>query len=283
VTAALPETIAQAAVAVLNARDPAEKASLSRRYAQAWRRGELAFLFDVMPPETPGRPERPELLLPNKMPKRGKAGSEANRIALLHALAHIEFNAIDLAWDAAARFGAGLPRAFTDDWVQVGDDEARHFGLLSDRLLALGSHYGALPAHSGLWDAAAATKDDLSGRLAVVPMVLEARGLDVTPETIARLLAAGDSDSAAILEIIYHDEITHVAVGVRWFRYACDSARFAAVDRFHASVRRYFRGALKPPFNDSARFLAGLLQDFYLPLAAAPPKTVSPRSPEGGR
>jgi uncharacterized ferritin-like protein (DUF455 family) len=196
------------------------------------------------------------------MPKRGKAGSERSRIALLHALAHIEFNAIDLAFDMAGRFGADMSRDFVDDWLGVGTDEAMHFALLDRRLRALGSAYGALPAHGGLWEAAAGTSHDLAARLAVVPMVLEARGLDVTPATVAAFERAGDARSAAILGRIYRDEIRHVAAGVRWFRQVCESRGFAPVSEWGALVRRHFRGVVKPPFNDSAREAAGLSREW---------------------
>ena len=196
------------------------------------------------------------------MPKHGKAGSERGRIALLHALAHIEYNAIDLAFDMAGRFGAGLPRGFIYDWVGVGADEAMHFVLLERRLRALGSSYGALPAHGGLWEAAAETRHDLAARLAVVPMVLEARGLDVTPATIAAFERAGDDRSAAILGRIYRDEIRHVAAGVHWFREVCESRGMTPAAAWPELVRRHFRGVLKPPFNDSARDAAGLSREW---------------------
>src|SRR5690606_30985264 len=142
--------------------------------------------------------------------------------ALLHALAHIELNAVDLSWDAVARFPeAGFPRGYVDDWVRVADEESKHFLLLADRLEQLGSRYGALPAHDGLWQAAAATMDDPLARHAVVPLVLEARGLDVTPAMIARLRDVGDDASADILQVIFDDEIGHVAVGKRWFDHLC--------------------------------------------------------------
>ena len=156
------------------------------------------------------------------MPKRRAFGSPAGRIALLHALAHIELNAIDLGWDIVARFSSeALPRAFFDDWVGVASEEAVHFELLARRLGDFGARYGDLPAHDGLWEAAAATADDLLARLAVVPLVLEARGLDVTPEMAARLERVGDPESAALLRRIYRDEIGHVAAGVRWFDRLC--------------------------------------------------------------
>lgn len=239
----------------------------SRAAARAWRDGRLAFAFEAAMPDAPARAPYPELLPAGRMPKRGKAGSPQSRIALLHALAHIEYVAIDLAWDMAGRFGAAMPRAFIDDWVGVAADEALHFALLQRRLRALGSDYGALPAHDGLWEAAHATRDNLIARLAVVPQVLEARGLDVTPQTIERLEAAGDDRSAVILRRIYDDEIRHVSAGNRWFRTCCEAAGIDSVAAFHAAVQQHFRGQLKPPFNDSARESAGLTRDFYLPIA----------------
>ena len=193
----------------------------------------------------------------------------AGRIALLHALAHIELNAIDLAWDIIARFAsAERLREFYDNWVGVAAEEAEHFALLADRLAALGSAYGELPAHDGLWEAAAETSDDLLARLAVVPLVLEARGLDVTPEMILRLERAGDRDSAAILQRVYQDEIGHVAGGARWFERLCRARGLDPLAAFHDRVRRYFNGVLKAPFNRDARDLAGLAAGYYEPLAA---------------
>jgi uncharacterized ferritin-like protein (DUF455 family) len=197
------------------------------------------------------------------MPKRGRGGSERSRIALLHALAHIEFGAIDLAFDMAGRFGAAFPPRFVDDWLSVGADEAMHFALLDRRLRALGAHYGALPAHDGLWEAAAETADDVAARLAVVPMVLEARGLDVTPATLAAFERVGDARSAAILGRIYRDEIRHVGIGTAWFKTVCESREIPAVPEWHRLIRAHFRGIVKPPFNDSARGEAGLSRDFY--------------------
>jgi uncharacterized ferritin-like protein (DUF455 family) len=182
---------------------------------------------------------------------------------MLHALAHIEYGAIDLAFDMAGRFGAGLPRAFIDDWLGVGADEAMHFTLLDRRLESLGSRYGALPGHDGLWQAAADTAHDLLARLAVVPMALEARGLDVTPAIVAAFERAGDRRSAAILGRIYRDEIRHVAAGTRWFAIGCESRELAAVTHWHELIRAHFKGTVKPPFNDSARGEAGLSRDFY--------------------
>ena len=261
-------SISEAARAVLLTAEPRDKVRAARAAARAWRAGRLAHRFDTTMPDRPARPAQPELLPASRMPKRGRAGSERARTAMLHALAHIEFGAIDLAFDVAGRFGATFPRAFIDDWIGVGADEAMHFALLDRRLRALGSGYGALPAHDGLWEAAEATAGDPLARLAVVPMVLEARGLDVTPATVARFEAAGDARSAAILNRIYRDEIRHVAAGTRWFKSLCESRRLAAVPEWKRLVGQHFRGALKPPFNDSARDEAGLSRDFYAGVAA---------------
>jgi uncharacterized ferritin-like protein (DUF455 family) len=202
------------------------------------------------------------------MPKRRAFGSQAGRIALLHALAHIELNAIDLGWDIIARFAdADLARTFFDDWVGVAAEEAAHFELLANRLGDFGARYGDLPAHDGLWDAASATADDLLARLAVVPLVLEARGLDVTPEMIARLERVGDMPSAEILRRIYRDEIGHVAVGLRWFLHLCRERGLVPEEVFRDRVRRCFKGDLKPPFNLEARSAAGFPPHYYEPLA----------------
>jgi uncharacterized ferritin-like protein (DUF455 family) len=262
-----PSTVAQAARDVLLAADPAVKVRSARAAARAWRRGRLDHRFDVAMPDSPARPGRPELLPPSQMPKRGRGGSERGRIAMLHALAHIEFSAIDLAFDLAGRFGSGFPRAFVDDWFSVGADEAIHFALLDRRLQSLGSAYGELPAHDGLWEAAQETAADPLARLAVVPMVLEARGLDVTPAAVARFEAAGDRRSAAILGRIYRDEIRHVGAGSKWFLWGCESRRIEPVPTWKRLVGAHFRGAIKPPFNDSARDEAGLSRDYYMALA----------------
>ena len=260
-------TIAQACRGVLLAAAPRAKVKAAREAARAWRSGRLAHRFDVAMPARPARPDEPALLPPNRMPKRGRAGSERSRIALLHALAHIEFGAIDLAFDMAGRFGAAFPPGFVGDWLSVGADEAMHFALLDRRLRALGSHYGALPAHDGLWEAAAETAHDAAARLAVVPMVLEARGLDVTPATVAAFRRVGDARSAAILERIYRDEIRHVGIGTSWFKIVCESHKLPATEEWRRLIRAHFRGIVKPPFNDSARGEAGLSRDFYAGVA----------------
>jgi uncharacterized ferritin-like protein (DUF455 family) len=203
------------------------------------------------------------------MPKRRAFGSPAGRIALLHALAHIELNAIDLAWDLIARFPEEkLPRSFFDDWVGIASEEALHFGLLTRRLADFGARYGDLPAHDGLWESAARTGGDLLARLAVVPLVLEARGLDVTPEMAARLDRVGDPQSATVLWQIYRDEIGHVAAGARWFDRLCRTRELIPEEIFRDRVRRFFKGDLKPPFNHSARAAAGFPTCYYESLSA---------------
>jgi uncharacterized ferritin-like protein (DUF455 family) len=224
----------------------------------------LTVIGDAAPPRRPARPDRPLLLPPREMPRRRAAGSQANRIALLHALAHIELNATDLAWDIIARFTREeLPRDFYDDWVSVAAEEAEHHRLVAARLAELGAAYGDLPAHDGLWEAAEATAHDLLARLAIVPLVLEARGLDVTPAMIERLDRLGDPASAAILRRIYEDEIGHVAIGRRWFEFLCDRSGTDPAPTWQRLVARYFRGELKPPFNHAARQAAGLPRDLY--------------------
>ena len=257
-------SLGDAAIAVLAAPEPSEKLRLTHAAAGAWAAGAIGEVGTAAPPRRPARPARPALKAPREMPRRRSGRSESGRKALFHALAHIELNAVDLAWDLIARFtGEDLPRAFYDDWVAVADDEARHFALLSQRLTALGAAYGDLPAHDGLWEAAEETAHDLLARLAVVPLVLEARGLDVTPGLIAKLETAGDAQGAAMLRVILEEEIVHVAAGKRWFDFLCAKRGLAPAPTWRALVRRHFKGALKPPFNTEARRAAGLAPSFY--------------------
>lgn len=263
----MPQTLAEAAVAVLLTPDPAEKCRRTRTYADAWRDGTLAEVGSSTPPDRPTRPQRPELRPPRDMPKRS-TGPGKGRVGLLHALAHIEFNAIDLAWDIIARFTAeGLPRAFYDDWVQVAADEALHFEMLERQLNALDSRYGDLPAHDGLWQAAEKAAHDLRARLAIVPLTHEARGLDTTPNTLKRLKAQGETDLVRALEVIYRDEITHVAAGARWLRHLAERDGTDPATLFRDQIRAHYKGGLKPPFNDEARALAGFPAEWYAPLA----------------
>jgi len=265
----LPATLSDAALRVLGAPEPAAKVALTHEYVKTWASGAISDIGAVELPPRPARPARPELRLPKDMPRRRKGGA-AGRLAFLHAIAHIECNAIDLAWDIVARFThENLPKAFYDDWVQVADDEARHFRMLDERMQALGGAYGDLPAHDGLWQAATDTADDLMARLALVPMVLEARGLDTTPPAVAKLTENGDGESAEILANIGAEEMPHVAAGVRWFRFLAERRGVDAPTAFHALVRERFMGQIKPPFNHAARAKAGMERAFYEPLAQA--------------
>lgn len=261
------QTVASAIRAALLTPDPRAKCFATRDVARAWRAGRLEWRFDVTMPDQPAWPAVPELLPPNRMPKRGKFGSERARIALWHSLAHIEFVAIDLALDMAGRFGETMGEQFVADFLSVAADEAMHFALLARKLESLGSHYGVLPAHAGLWEAAHATRDDVAARLAVVPMVLEARGLDVTPATLERVEAAGDEGGAKILKRILDDEIRHVAFGTKHFLRCAEMAQANPETHWQNLVKRHFRGAIKPPFNDSARLAAGLSRESYAEIA----------------
>ena len=264
-------TLAAMAVDVLTTADGRAKTALGRRYAAEWfaarASGTPLPVGQAEPPLRPARPARPELLPPREVPRR-RPGSPQGRIALLHAVAHIELNAVDMHWDIIARFtDHPMPAGFYDDWVKAADEEAKHFNLICDVLETMGSHYGALPAHAGMWRAAEDTVGDLKGRLAVVPMVLEARGLDVTPGMIEIFRKAGDAGAIAALEVIYAEEVGHVAYGSKWFNWLCGQDGEDPKEVFHALVRRYFHGALKPPFNEEKRAEAGLPPDFYWPLS----------------
>ncbi len=218
----------------------------------------------------PARPERPKLLDPRDVPRR-RPGTPEGRKALLHAVGHIELNAVDLHWDIIARFGhIPMPIGFYDDWVKSADEESKHFQLIGDCLAAMGCAYGDLPAHSGMWRAAEDTAEDFMGRLAVVPMVLEARGLDVTPRMIEVFRKAPDDaakQTVAALEVIYAEEVHHVAYGSKWFHFLCGRENIDPKVAFHHLVRRYFHGPLKPPFNEEKRAEAGIPPDFYWPLS----------------
>ncbi|MCQ0986185.1 ferritin-like domain-containing protein [Jiella marina] len=270
--AAWPSTLRQAAIEALASADLDEKVDRTNLACRLWfgRRLGLHSASDPSHPGRPGRPAEPELVSPRKL-KRRSIHTEEGRIVLIHALAHIELNAIDLALDIVARFAQEtMPRSFFDGWMTVALEEAKHFGLLSRRLQSLGSRYGAMPAHDGLWQAVEATSHDLSARLAVVPLILEARGLDVTPSMIEKLTEVGDLETAKILEIIYRDEKKHVAIGAKWFRFLCARRGENPAERFKLLVRESFRGDVKAPFNDRARAEAGLTPTFY--------RSLSPRS-----
>ena len=251
------------ALAVLNTADPVHKVAATRKMAEEWQRSAVPRGDVPGAPDRPARPERPELLLPKYMPKRTYAG-QAGRTALVHALAHIEFNAIDLACDIMCRrWDVDLPDAFYDDWVQVALDEADHFDALNAVLRQWGACYGDLPAHDELWLAAERTAHDLLARLAVVPMTLEARGLDTTPNGIDKLRLHGHDGVADALEIIYRDEIRHVAAGMRWFRHVTAQRGIDPLPHYRRQLELYFPGQQKPPFNHAARAEAGMTPEWY--------------------
>ncbi len=203
----------------------------------------------------PGRPSRPELVAPTAVPRR-RLGSEEGRSALVHAVAHIEFNAINLALDAVCRF-RGMPDQYYLDWISVAEDEVRHFQMLQKRLGQLKRQYGDYPAHNGVWEMAEKTVDSCLVRMALVPRVLEARGLDVTPGMIERLRALGDTETVAALEVILAEEIRHVAIGTRWFNYCCEQENKPPAETFLELVRKRFSRRVRGPFNLSARAEAG--------------------------
>ena len=255
--------LAQEAALILNIADPWKKAEASLALAKDWRQGFLSFEKKVPLPDRPARPQQPILLAPRSMKRRNAGGNAEKRLALLHALAHIELNAIDLAWDLLARFGeADFPAAFFEDWIKVGEEEAIHFQLITERLRELGINYGDLPAHDGLWEAALGTSHDIIARLAIVPLIFEARGLDVTPATIDRFREVGDDRSADILERIYQDEIGHVRIGHHWYQYFTREMA-DPITHWHELKERYFRGKLRPPFNERARLEAGFSGEYW--------------------
>ncbi|KAB2063413.1 hypothetical protein F383_11266 [Gossypium arboreum] len=299
------ETLVEAALRVLNTADPFEKARQGDSVASKWLQGTITRPYnpsqDLPVPDRPARLTNVKLVSPSLMPKLGKAGSLQSRQAIVHSLVHTESWAIDLSWDIIARFGKkeAMPREFFTDFVKVAQDEGRHFSLLAARLKELGSSYGALPAHDGLWGSAIATSKDLLARLAIEHCVHEARGLDVLPTTISRFRNGGDDDTADLLErVVYPEEITHCAAGVKWFKYLClrsrnpslyqdilaleeseagrsetqmDKESEEVIHKFHAIVRTHFRGPLKPPFNEKARKAAGFGPQWYDPLAVKGP------------
>ncbi|KAF6027537.1 hypothetical protein EB796_014152 [Bugula neritina] len=267
-SAASLNTLTSAAFQVLTAADPFEKIRLSELLGGEWCSGAITELGNCPPPDHPVRnSDQLQVVAPGKEGRRGKGGSLSSRISILHAMANIELWAIDLSWDILARFvphfrlqGELLPKEFSDDFVRVAREETKHFRLLNDRLNNLGSHFGALPVHNGLWESAETTNHSLLARLAVVHMVHEARGLDVQPVQIGKFERQNDQESLSILQTVFTEEITHVAAGMKWFNYICEHSetKLDPVKTFHEIVRKNFRGYLKPPFNTEARSKAGM-------------------------
>ncbi|MGN6666962.1 MAG: ferritin-like domain-containing protein [Trinickia sp.] len=275
-----PSSLRRAALAVLREREPAVKVAALVTLNNRYRAGEAPCRAGEIidePAGLPGRPARPELVEPRRLRHRGMQ-TEEGRAVLLHAIAHIEFNAINLALDAVWRF-AGMPEAFYADWLRVAVEEAHHFTLLQTRLVELGHAYGDYPAHDGLWDMCARTHDDVLARMALVPRTLEARGLDASPPIRARLMQAGDSASAAILDVILRDEIGHVRIGNRWFRHLCD-ARCVEPHETYARLAEHYRAPrLRGPFNFDARRAAGFDEEELAALSGhAPEDEPEPRN-----
>lgn len=241
--------------------DPDEKAECSREIVSAWKAGELDWSEGEAPQrlDTPGRPEKPPLVHPNKVPKRGFR-SETQRAALIHALTHIELTAVNLAWDSIYRY-RGMPKEYYLDWIRTGGEEARHFVGLRSRLRAMGFDYGDFKAHDELWQNAVDTADDLMHRMGVVHRVLEARALDVVPVSIGRFRKIGDPETASILTTIANDEVGHVSAGSHWFRYRCEQEGLEPDSTFFRLVKQYMKAYPKGPFNREARLKAGFSEN----------------------
>jgi uncharacterized ferritin-like protein (DUF455 family) len=252
----------EAALRCLMTTECAAKCAMTRQIAAAWKAGELYLNphdVAVLKISAPGRPPRPLLVPPRQVPTRSPF-NRSGRAALLHALAHIEFNAINLAWDAVYRF-RDLPVQFYDDWIEIALEEVLHFELLCNHLADLGGAYGDYPAHDSLWQMALATDDDILARMALIPRFLEARGLDVTPAIQDKLRQAGDQRAVDILDVIFHDEIGHVAAGSRWFNYICQQRGLEPVATFEHLIRQHIRGTIKPPQQEQARRQAGFSEE----------------------
>lgn len=248
----------QQALRALCAPDPREKAALAAALFGQAQQLSLAPQAPPPPPGVPGRPARPALVHPARVPRRSPARPEG-LAALLHAIAHIEFNAINLALDAAWRF-EGLPLAFHHDWLRVAAEEAYHFTLLAGHLASLGHAYGDFDAHDGLWAMCEKTAGDVTARMALVPRTLEARGLDATPQIQQKLRQVGTPAAlraVEILDVILRDEVGHVAIGNHWYRFLCDREGLDPVAHYAVLAERYAAPKLYPPFNEEARRRAG--------------------------
>jgi uncharacterized ferritin-like protein (DUF455 family) len=254
----MAEELRQAALYWLAECDATQKVEGVRALAQAWAAGKIGLDADAALVESrtiPGHPQKPELVSPLSV-KRRAMNTPEGRAALIHALVHIEFNAINLALDAVWRF-PGMPRDYYADWLQVADEEALHFALLADHLKELGYAYGDFPAHNGLWRMAVETRHDVLARMALLPRTMEARGLDVTPGLRAKLVQAGDNAVGEIMDIILRDEIGHVAIGNRWYGYLCVQRGLEAVETYARLAAEHHAPPLRGPFNLEARRAAG--------------------------
>lgn len=250
----------QAALCCLLIEEPLEKARSTQQLYDAWLQSDLILdtALDIMVPTVPGRPQKPELVAPRDLPRR-RNSKEHGVAPLIHAITHIEFNAINLGLDAVARF-IDMPDQFYDDWLRVAYEESQHFLMLREHLNSLGYDYGSFTAHSGMWDMAQKTHGDVLKRMALVPRVLEARGLDVTPAMMNKLRGAGDNRAVEILEVILREEVGHVAVGTHWFNYLCQKRKLDSFKTFKDLLENYFDGELRGPFHIDARMQAGFTE-----------------------
>ncbi|EJC99452.1 DUF455-domain-containing protein [Fomitiporia mediterranea MF3/22] len=259
-----PKTLIEWAVLILNTAHPQLKVERTKHAVSLFRSGKLKSIGRGKDaPKPPDVPPREDVM---KFVDPGRAAKRKGRPAMLHALANIEQWAIDLAWDAIARFGPAhptLPHQFFSDFTKVALDEAKHFSLLLARLHSLSTFYGSLPIHAALWSSATETAHSLRARLAIVHLVHEARGLDVNPSTISKFAKQGDEESVKALNIIHNDELTHVTAGHRWFTFVCKEEGVDPVSTFREEVKRHFSGSLKGPFNVEDREKAGLTREFY--------------------
>lgn len=242
---------------ILLERDPNEKANRTLLL-----NAEAPIQADILIAEQsgiPGRPSKPELFS-KLQTKKLSLRTDEGKAVLIHSLAHIELNAIDLALDVVWRF-QGMPNQFYLDWLKVAKEEAYHFSLLRDHLKQLGYQYGDFPAHNGLWEMAERTKHDLTARLALVPRTLEARGLDASPSVKARLVSVGDHQAGKILDVILRDEIGHVAVGNKWYRFLCEKSNLDPISLYPELAERYQAPEPRGPFNIEARLAAGFVEE----------------------
>lgn len=237
-----------------------EKQALAKNLWTDWQAGKLQLDRNVELPSITlaGRPQKPELVAPRELPRR-RLGSKEGHAAMIHAIGHIEFNAINLACDAVYRF-RHMPRQYYADWLKVASEEAYHFSLIAGRLAELGFHYGDFPAHNGLWDLAVKTAHDPLVRMALVPRVMEARGLDVTPGIMRKFSQAGDQATVEVLKIILRDEVGHVEAGTRWFRYLCDQRGLEPEATYFSLLEEYFTGGISCPLHVQARLDAGFTE-----------------------
>lgn len=251
-----PVAIREQALDCLLIADPWQKASATQGlYKVVQQQGFHISEEDLSVPAVPGRPDKPELVPPRDLPRR-RNNQQTGHATLIHAICHIEFNAINLGLDAIARF-ADMPEAYYTDWLQVAYEESTHFEMLDQHLQSMGFAYGYFPAHDGMWEMAQKTHHDPLTRMALVPRVLEARGLDVTPPMMEKLRKSGDHRAVEILEIILREEVGHVKVGTRWFNYLCEQRGLEPYQTFKELLEIYFNGEIRGPFHTEARLEAG--------------------------